>query len=83
METNDSFFDEDNIKNNNSELKSFIINFELESGDSRRCISEGNTSEEAIKNAEISNPNGKNFTLAPKPLSGILYGRNVNNNNNI
>lgn len=83
METNNSFFNEDKINRDNNELKSFIINFELESGDSRRCISEGNTSEEAINNAIVSNPNGKNFTLAPKPLSGILYGRNVNNNNNI
>ncbi len=79
MEQNKSFFDdEDEINQNNSGLKTFIINFELESGHSGTCQSEGNTPEEAIKNAIIANPAGKNFILAPKPKITRLYGRAAN-----
>lgn len=78
METTKSFFDENEIHQNNNELKSFIINFEL-SGHIVKCIGEGNTPEEAIENAIIANPTGKNFIIAPKPkITGIMYGRPVN-----
>ncbi len=79
MEIIKSLFDENEIDQNNSELKSFIINFELESGHSIKCKSEGNTPEEAIENAIKANPTGKNFIIAPKPIiTHTMYGMSAN-----
>lgn len=54
-------------------IKTYIINFELESGKGK-CISNGNNALSAIKNAIILNPSGKNFMLAPSPRIGQIYG---------
>lgn len=43
-----SFFDETETDQNSSELKSWIINFELK-GYKETCIGKGNTSEQARK----------------------------------
>lgn len=80
METDKSFFEEQEIDKNNSGLKWYKINFEFESGGSWSCASEGSTPEEAIRKAIIANPHGKNFILAPKPTIGPLYGMSTTKN---
>lgn len=76
MNTNKGFFDEEDVPENNIGPKSYIINFEI--GDYKSsCIGKGNNTQEAIQNAIILNPNGKNFVIKAKPESGRIYGTYV------